>query len=323
MTRYISKVFTALLLLTSSVAFSAEKLPVLASFSILADVARQVGGERVDVRAIVGVGVDAHGYSLTPTDVRKIRAAKLLLVNGLGFESAAMMRAMRDSKVPLAEAAYGLPVRIALGGHHHHHDHDDHAHHHHHDHDHEEHNHGGSNIDPHIWQDPVLMQGYAKNIAMALSKADPAGKAYYAKRLASYQQQLRSLNTWIEQQFKGIDPSQRVVLTVHDAFGYFGQRYQVQFAFLQGASGDSQTSAKTMARLVKFIQEKKARAVFMENARDPRLVQQLSQEAGVPVRQQKLYADALGKSHAVNTYITLMQHNVKAITSALHKGTAH
>lgn len=339
MVRYLSKIFAALVLLTSSTAFAAEKLPVLASFSILADVAQQVGGERVSVRSIVGAGVDAHGYRLTPADVRKIRAAKLLLVNGLGFEGAAMMRAMRDSKILLADASKGLPTREALGGHHHHHDgHDDHAHDEHnhdhhdkhghdkhdhdHDHKHDEHHHDHGhqhrgNIDPHIWQDPVLMQGYAKNIAMALTKADPAGKAYYAERLAAYQKQLRNLNTWIEQQFTGIAPSQRVVLTAHDAFGYFGQRYKVQFGFLQGVSGDSQTSAKTMARLVHFIQEKKARAVFMENARDPRLVQQLSREAGVAVRQQKLYADALGAANEANTYVALMRHNVTAITSAL------
>lgn len=328
--KFLASLLAVLALLGSHAAIAANKLPVLASFSILADVARQVGGERVDVSAIVGAGADAHGYKLKPSDIRKIRASKLLLINGLEFEPAPMLRAMRDSKIPLADASKGLSVIKALDADQHHHDdHDKHEHHKHdhhkhddhdkhdHDHDHGHGHHHHGDFDPHVWQDPVLMQSYAKNIAKALTQADPAGKAYYAQRLAAYQKQLRNLNTWVEQQLKAIPPSKRVVLTAHDAFGYFGQRYKVQFAFLQGTSGDSQVSAKTMARLVKFIQAKKAGAVFMEDTQDPRLVQQLARESGVPVRQQALYSDALSESGAASSYIGLIRHNTKAIAEAL------
>lgn len=334
--KFLAPFVAAVALLGSGATMAAEKLPVLASFSILADVTRQIGGDRVEVSTIVGAGSDAHTYQLTPSDVRKIRAAKLLLVNGLGFEGAPMLRAMHDSKIPFADASKGLPARKALSDHDDHHeehddhdDHDDHDHHDHDKHDHDKHDdhddhdhhahHHHGNIDPHIWQDPVLMQGYVKNIAAALTRVDPAGASYYAQRLASYQNQLRNLNTWVEKQFQAIPASKRVVLSAHDAFGYFGHRYKVQFAFLQGIAGDSQTSAKKMARLIKFIQAKKVRAVFVENARDPRLVQQLSREAGVSVRQQKLYADALSTSEVANTYMKLVRHNTTAIAQALRK----
>ena len=264
----------ALIVLGLSAAAHAAPLSVVASFSILGDVARQIGGERVAVQTLVGTDADAHAYQLTPADMRTIRAAQLLLVNGLGFEGAAMQRAMVASKVPVATATAGIaPIQ------------------------------GGEGADPH-----------------ALVQADPAGKAHYEQRLAAYQRELQALDAWAQQQFAGIAPANRKVLTAHDAFAYLGRRYQIAFIAPLGMSAESDASAKTVARIITQVRREKIRAVFLENIKDARLVQQLARETGVAVRPQKLYSDALsGAQGPAATYAQLVRHNVAAIAQALRE----
>ena len=149
----------------------ATPMPVVTSFSILGDVAKQIGGDRVTVQSLVGLDQDAHAYNMTSGDIRKIRSAKLVLMNGLGLEGVDVQRAVKQSKVISAEAANGIKPLAAPEEEHH-------------EHGHEHHDHGG--FDPHVWNDPVLMQTYANNVANALIKADPAGKSYYMQRLNGY-----------------------------------------------------------------------------------------------------------------------------------------
>ena len=152
-------------------AATAAPLPVVTSFSILGDVAKQIGGERVSIQSLVGANQDTHAYHMTSGDIKKIRSAKLVLINGLGLEAADVQRAVKQSKVSYAEAAKGIkPLKAEEeeGGHHHDHDHD-----------HEGHHHDHGEFDPHVWNDPVLMSTYAQNVAEALIKADPEGKVYY------------------------------------------------------------------------------------------------------------------------------------------------
>ena len=155
--------------------YAAPPLEVVSSFSILGDVAKQVGGERVNVSNLVGPDQDAHAYNLTSRDMQRIRNAKLVLVNGLGFEQAAVMRGIRQSGVPFAEATKNIQPMKAED-----HDDDDHDHDHDHDHGHDHHGHGHEHghhhhgeFDPHVWNDPVLMKTYAQNVADALIKVDP------------------------------------------------------------------------------------------------------------------------------------------------------
>ena len=281
----------ALMVLGLSAAVHAAPLPVVASFSILGDMARQIGGERVAVQTLVGADADAHAYQLTPANVRTLRAAQLLLVNGLGFESAAMQRAMKASKVPVATATTGMaPI------------------------------HGDEGADPHVWNDPALMPTYTRNIANALIQADPAGQAHYEQRLAAYQRELQALDAWAQQQFVNIPAAQRKVLTAHDAFAYLGRRYQIAFIAPLGMSAESDASAKTVARIVTQVRREKIRAVFLENIKDARLVQQLARETGVAVRPQKLYSDALSNAQGpAATYVQLVRHNVTAIAQALRE----
>ncbi|MEJ3620833.1 metal ABC transporter solute-binding protein, Zn/Mn family [Brachymonas wangyanguii] len=288
----------------------AAPLRVVSSFSILGDVARQIGGEQVEVLDIVGPGQDAHVYQVTPGDIRRLGEAQLVLMNGLGYEGAALERAVRDSQVPVAIASAG--IETLAGGH----AHDDE-----HDHDHGEAGaqHDAAARDPHVWQDPVLMQAYAANIAKAMIQADPAHQQGYEQRLADYQQILRDLDSWAAAEFASIPPEKRKVVTGHDAFAYLGQRYQLQFLAPQGVSTDSQPSARAVAGLISQIREQQVKAVFMENIKDPRLVEQISQEAGVTVQNQPLYSDALSPPEGPATsYVGLIRYNVTHLVQAMH-----
>ena len=298
-------------LLSLGSAWANTPLPVVTSFSILADVAQKIGGERVAVQALVAADTDSHSYQMTPADVRKIRAAKLLLVNGLGLESAPLQRAMRNSKIPMAVATKGIAALSNADDHDHDHDHK-HAH-----------GHAHGEQDPHVWQDPVRMQSYARNIADALIAADPAGRAHYEQRLAAYQRELQQLHSWAEQQFAAVPAAQRKVLTAHDAFAYLGARYHVTFIAPLGTNSDSQPSARAVALIIQQIRKENVRAVFLENVKDARLLQQIARETGVPVQQQALYSDALsGAQGPAPTYLQLMRHNIGALAQALRQNAA-
>ena len=295
------KAFALVSLLGLGSAWANTPMPVVTSFSILADITQNIGGERVAVQPLVAADTDAHSYQMTPADVRKIRSAKLLLVNGLGLESAPLQRAMQSSKIPLAVVTQGIEP---LATHAHGHDHD--------------HGHDHGPEDPHVWQDPVRMQTYARNIANALIQADPAGRAHYEQRLAAYQRELQQLHAWAEQQFAATPPAQRKVLTAHEAFAYLGARYNITFVAPLGVSADSDASARRVARLIQQVRTQGIRAIFLENVKDARLLQQIARETGVPVQQQSLYSDALsGPQGPAPTYLQLMRHNIGAIASAL------
>ena len=281
----------------------AEALPVVTSFSILGDVAQQIGGERVRVTSLVGADQDAHAYQLTGGDVKKIAAAKLVLLNGLGLESGDVLRAVQQSKVPYAEATQGISPIKAEEEHHHHHDHAGHSH------DHGE-------FDPHVWGDPVLMQKYAENVAKALIKADPVGASYYQARFKSYSAELVQLDGYARQQFNSIPRDKRKVLTGHDAFNYLAKRYGVTFLAPQGVSTEGEASAKTVAAIIRQIKQQGVKAVFTENIKDGRMVQRIAQETGVKVGG-VLYSDALSKGAPAKTYADMFRYNVKTMVGAM------
>lgn len=278
----------------------ADKLPVLASFSILADLTREVGGERVDVASLVGPDQDAHVFQPAPQDVKKLAAAKVFVVNGLGFEGW-LSRLSKSSgfKGQTVVASQGVKAQDMAEE----------------EHDHHGHNHG--HTDPHAWHNPQNVKLYVNNIRAALTQADPAGKDYYSQRASQYSQQLDALDADARQRFAAIPASQRKVLTSHDAFGYLAQRYQIRFLSPQGVSTDAEASAKTVAKLVRQVKAEKIRAVFVENMTDKRLLEQLSREAGVQVGG-KLYADALSPANGpASSYLKLFSHNVNSLSAAM------
>jgi len=267
----------------------ARPLRVVASFSILADMLRNVGGDAVDVTALVGPDADAHVFEPSPADARRLADADLVVVNGLGFEGW-LDRLIRAS-------GYRGPVTIASAG--------------------IEPRKFGKEPDPHAWQDLTHARRYALNLRDALIKASPANTSYFEQRAAQYVAQLAALDHDVRNRFAAIPMEQRRVITSHDAFGYFGAAYGIKFLSAQGLSSHSEASASGVARLVEQIRREGVRAVFAENITDPRLVERIAREGGAVVGG-RLYSDALSKPGTqADTYLKLFAHNAGAIAASL------
>jgi zinc/manganese transport system substrate-binding protein len=280
--------------LLSGAAQAADKLPVMASFSILGDLVRVVGGDRVSVTTLVGPDEDAHVFEPKPTDVKAIAQTKLLVTNGLGFEPWAQKLAKsagyKGETVVASKGVKPLTMAEKKG-------HDGKGHHH-------------DEADPHAWQNPNNVVLYMRNIAAALVKVDPAGATTYQANAAAYVKELQALDTWAKAQFAVIPAAKRKVITSHDAFGYFAAQYQIRFLAPQGVSTDAEPSAKEVAALIRQLQREKIRAVFVENMSNPKLLAQLGKDAGVTVGS-ALYVDALSAiGGPADSYLKLMRHNV-------------
>jgi zinc/manganese transport system substrate-binding protein len=270
------------------------KLKVLATFSILGDFVRNVGGDRVEVATLVGPNSDAHVYAPAPADAKKVADAKLVLTNGLGYEGW-MSRLLKASgtKAPVAVATKGIKERKAQDGH----------------------GHGGA--DPHAWQSVANVKVYVANIRDALIAADPAGKAAYEANAAAYLGKLDALDQEVKAAVAAIPADRRKIITTHDAFGYFQQAYGVTFIAPQGVSTEAEPSARDVARIITQVKKQKIPAVFLENVTDPRLMERIAKETGARVGG-KLYSDALTDEKGdAPSYIELMRHNVKTLGAAL------
>ena len=286
--------------LLSGASHAADKLPVVASFSILGDLVRVVGGERLSVTTLVGPDEDAHVFEPKPADAKAIVQSRLLVINGLGFEPWAQKLARSAGyQGRTVMVSQGVKPRIMA----------------------EEKGHGDSHhpdeTDPHAWQNPENVVLYVRNIATALSQADPAGAATYQAHAEAYVKELQTLDDWAKAQFAAIAPGKRKIITSHDAFGYFAAHYQIQFMAPQGMSTDAEPSAKAVAQLIRQIQREKIKAVFLENMSNPKLLAQLSKDAGATVGA-SLYADALSSPGQPGaTYLQMMRHNVTQLVAGM------
>ena len=278
-----------------SPASAATKMPVVVSFSILSDIVSNVGRDHISISTLVGPDEDAHVYAPTPKDVRTLAQAKVVVINGLGFEG--WIERLADAanyKGALVVASDGIKVRQRSDG-------GDAAHH----------------LDPHAWQDPANVMVYIRNIVAALSKADPANATAYKNNGAEYTRSLVALDNWAQAQFAQIPDARRNVITSHDAFEYFGAHFKVRFLAPQGVSTESEPSAKDVAMLIRQIREEHSKALFFENMSNPKLLQQISDEVGVKPGG-KLYADALSQANGdAPTYLRMMRFNVAQIMDRL------
>jgi len=283
-------------------------LRVVASFSILADMVREVGGAAVDVQSLVGPDADAHGFEPSPADARWLAQADVVAINGLGFEGW-MGRLIKASgyRGPVVVATRGVPVR-STG-----HQHIRHA----------AHRHAQETAgtpDPHAWQDPALARIYVANLRDALIAARPAQAELFRERAAAYGAKLQALDAAVRMSFDAIPREQRRVLTSHDAFGYFGAAYGVDLLAARGISTAGEPSAAAVARLVDQIRQQRVRAIFVENISDPRLVERIARESGAAVGG-RLHSDALtAPGTEADTYLKLVAHNARLIASALSGG---
>ena len=268
---------------------AADRLNVVASFSILGDLVRNVGGDRVNVATLVGPDGDAHVYAPTPADARKIADAKLVIVNGLGLEGW-LPRLVQSAggKASIVTATAGIaPLTL------------------------------GSDADPHAWQSVANAKTYVGNIRDALVAADPASGQVFRANADAYLAKLDTLDGEVRAAVVQIPQTRRKVISTHRAFGYFAAAYGVEFIAPIGVSTESEASARDIAGIITQVRAAKIPAVFLENVSDPRLIRRISAETGAKVGG-TLYSDSLtAEKGDAPTYIDMVRHNIKALTSAL------
>lgn len=271
-----------------------RKLQVVASFSILADLVREVAGDAADVSSLVGANADAHVFEPRPSDLQRLARADLVVVNGLGFEGW-IERLVRSSgyRGPVVVASDGIvPRRV------------------------------GHAPDPHAWQSLQHAQRYVENIRAALERAAPAHAAALKARAAAYGTRLAELDAESRAAFEVVPRERRRIISSHDAFGYLGDAYGLTFLAPRGWNTDADPSAAEFAALVRQVRQQKALALFVENISDRRLVERIAQETGARVGG-TLHSDALSPpGTAADSYLRLYRHNVQTLAGALRAALA-
>jgi zinc/manganese transport system substrate-binding protein len=296
-------------LASPAAAQSASPLPVVATFSILGDLVKEVGGQRVAVTTLVGPDGDTHVYQPTPADAKAVAGAAIVFENGLGLEGW-MERLAKSSggKAKLVVATEGVTPRYRTRSEPQDDDEADAS-------SHKGHDHGA--LDPHAWQSVKNVEIYVRNIRDALIAADPAGKDAYSSQADAYLAKLADLDKEVTEAMARIPANQRRIITSHDAFGYFGEAYGLKLIAPEGMSTEAEASAKDIAAVIRQIKAEKIPAVFIENITDPRLVEQVARESGAKVGG-TLYSDARSEPGTDGgTYLDLMRHNIRELASAL------
>jgi zinc/manganese transport system substrate-binding protein len=268
----------------------------VASFSILADMVRRAGGSFVDVSGLVPPDADVHAYQPTAANSRSLAAAAVLVENGLGLEGwMARLAQAADFRGVRVVASRGVAPRQMREG-------------------------DVTTTDPHAWQNPRNGVTYVENIAAGLTAADPAHAEAFRANAAAFVAEVEQTDAWIAGQFAAIPVSARRIVTTHDAFGYYGDRYGVTFLAAEGISTDSEPSAKGIAALVRQVQQERVRMVFLENMTDSRITKTLAQETGAIVSG-PLYSDALSKpTGPAPDYITMLRYNTAWFVRAMRAG---
>lgn len=266
-----------------------KPLQVVASFSILADITREIAGDAAVVTSLVAANADAHVFQPTPKDAMRLKAADLVIVNGLRFEGW-IDRLVKSSgyKGPVVVATAGIKPRMTR-----------------------------TSADPHAWQSLAHARTYVKNIAEALSRALPDQAGAIEARAASYLGKLQALDDDARKQLAAIPESQRRVITSHDAFAYLGEAYGITFIAAQGWSTNGDASASAVASAIRQIKSSQARALFVENISDRKLMDRIASETGSVVGG-TLYSDALSlPGTEADTYLNMYAHNVRQLVTAL------
>jgi zinc/manganese transport system substrate-binding protein len=285
-------VVALLLAAFASPACAQDRINIVASFSILGDFAKNVGGDRIEVATLVGANGDVHVYTPAPADAKKIADAKLVIINGFALEGwLPRLVQSSGSKAKIVTATDGIAPRVL-----------------------------GVADDPHAWQSVANAKVYVANIRDALIAADPADGAVFRANADGYLAKLDGLDRDVRTAMAQILPAHRKVISTHDAFGYFAAAYGVEFIAPLGVSTDSEPSARDIAGIITQIRAAKIPAIFLENISDPRLMQRIAAETGARIGG-TLYSDSLtGEKGEAPTYIDMVRHNIKALTDALDQG---
>ncbi|WP_294644495.1 zinc ABC transporter substrate-binding protein AztC [uncultured Aureimonas sp.] len=283
----------------------AEPLRVVANFSIIGDLAGQVGGEHIELTTLVGSDADAHVYEPRPADAKALARADVVLVNGLSFEGF-LPRLVQASgtSAPLVELSEGADILNDPNGGHYHFNGDEAVFY-------------ATPNDPHAWQSVANAKVYVRNIAKAFCDADRPNCSFYEAKARAYGEELSALDAQIREAVAAIPTHRRTGVVGHNAFRYFERDYGVTFLSPQGVSTGAEASAADVAALIRNIRDQRATAVFAENISDMRLVKQIGSEAGLEIGG-TLYSDALSASGGpASSYADMMRHNARTIAAAL------
>jgi zinc/manganese transport system substrate-binding protein len=277
------------LLLMASPLEAAERTNVVASFSILADFVRTIGGDRVNLATLVGPDSDVHVYTPAPGDAKRIADAKLVVVNGLGLEGwLPRLVQSSGSKAQVVTASVGIaPLKL------------------------------GSEADPHAWQSIANARIYVTNISNALVASGPDDAEFFRGQTKAYLEKLETLDREVREAMAKIPPERRKVISTHSAFGYFAAEYGVQFVAPLGVSTETEPSARDIAAIIGQIKARKIPAVFLENISDDRLIRRIAAETGATVGGTLISDGLTGEKGPAPTYIDMVRHNIKALTNAL------
>jgi manganese/zinc/iron transport system substrate-binding protein len=280
---------------------STRRIRVTATVTMLTDLVRQIGGDRVDVQGLMGPGVDPHLYKATQADLARLRQADLVFYCGLLLEGKmqdALENLGRGGK-PVYAVAQAIPRSSLI-----------------------EPPNASGHFDPHVWFEVPLWSTCVDPVVEGLSAVDPAGKAYFEKRAVEYKGRLKTLHEWALQRASELPPEKRILVTSHDAFAYFGRAYGFQVVALQGISTVSEPSLADIVQMVEFVKQHQVKAIFVESSVPHRTIQRVSEDAGVQIGGE-LFSDATGTpgqiedGHDLGTYEGMFRHNMNAIINAL------
>ena len=263
---------------------------ILTSTSFLADITRNIAGDRATVDSLLPVGTDPHSYQPTPQDITRIEHSKLLIVNGADYEHfLEPLLKNAGGKREVIEASTGVNLRR-----------------------------DAQNLDPHVWLDPNNIIACVENIREALTHFDPEGAAVYKSNAEAYVVQLKNLDTWIKEQVNQIAPDRRLLITNHEALGYFAERYgfTISGTVIESFSTDASPSAKQIAALIDQIRSSGAPAIFLDASDNSALADQIAAETGVRVITD-LHLESLTDGAPAATYLDMMKYNVSQIVNAL------
>jgi zinc/manganese transport system substrate-binding protein len=275
----------------------ADEIPVVASFTVLADVAKQVGGDHVDVVSLVGPNGDPHEFEPSPADAKALKSAKAVFVSGEGLEG-------WMDRLITASGYQGQPVTVSRGVKTRKMEED-----------------GKTVTDPHVWNSPVNVKVWVKNIEAALIKADPADAEAFKANATAYLAKLDAMDAYAHSRIDKIPESARKVLTSHDAFGYFGREYNVRFLAPIGVSTETEASAGDVAKLITQIKAEHVKTYFFENSNDPRLVKQIAEATGASAGGE-LYVESLSaKDGPAASYEAMFRYNVDLLADAMGKSS--
>jgi ABC-type Zn uptake system ZnuABC Zn-binding protein ZnuA len=276
---------------------TSQTIKIIAVETFLADIAQNVAGERAHVESLLPADLDPHAFEPTPQDVAKISTSQVLIVNGHGLEGwlDKMLRNAGGQRLVI-EASAGLPSRAPKTG-----------------------EATEPEGDPHFWLDPLSVVRYVENIRDGLSQADPPGKDSYAKNAAAYIAQLRELDGWVKQQVEQIPAGQRQLVTNHETFGYFADRYGfiISGSILSSVSSSASPSAREIAALIDHIRQSKARAIFLETGTNPQLADQIANETGIQVVTGLYTHSITAAGGKAPSYIEMIKVDTAMIVAAL------